>query len=136
MLKKHKMLLELVAKKETPMGAISLSDSINLSKSFWKTAEKFWFECFMKGYPKEVLDYKPTGKTYKIKTLEDIAKLTPEQFEFLIEDLRNWCNLKRNLKAIEKLWIAKIKQENGMTWLDTWLHEAKVEANFQTSNKF
>ena len=35
----------------------------------------------------------------ELKTLEDLAKLTPEQFEMLIEDLRSWCNWRREIKA-------------------------------------
>jgi len=57
----------------------------------------------MKGYPKEVLDYEPTGKTYEIKTVQDIAELSPDQFEMFIEDLRNWCNMERTIKVFRDL---------------------------------
>lgn len=85
----------------------------------------------MKGYPKEVLDYEPTGKTYEIKTVQDIAKLSPEQFEMFVEDLRNWCNMERTIKVFRDL--GAVTGPEGMTWIDTGLHETTVE--FSTSNK-
>ena len=95
MLKKHKMLAEFVALKETEHGAIDLMSSVKFMQDIAKLAKKHGFEAYAKGYPKEVLDYKPTGETIVIKTVEDIAKLTPEQFEMFVEDLRSWANFQR-----------------------------------------
>ena len=64
-------------------------------KSIGAIAEKYDFEALLKAYPKDVAGYEPTGKTYQLRTLEDIAELTPEQFEMFIDDLRNWCDVQR-----------------------------------------
>jgi hypothetical protein len=37
-----------------------------------------------------------------IKTVEDIAELTPEQFEMFIDDLRGWSNFRRSVKNLNK----------------------------------
>ena len=41
------------------------------------------------------------GNTYTIKTLEDIAKLTEDQFEMMIDDLREWCNISKNVDKLK-----------------------------------
>lgn len=126
------MLLEFVAKEKTEHWAIPIIQSVKFSQEISKIAKKFKFDCYTKAYPKWKLDYVPTGKTYQIKTIEDIAELTPEQYEFFIDDLRSYCNFMRETKAInEALWVDIIQsQERWFTWLDTGLHEAKVNATF------
>lgn len=135
MKKKYKMLLELVRKQETEMGAIPIMESIKLAKDFWSLAKKSGYDCYLKWYPKEILDYKPTWKNYKIETVEDIAKLTAEQFELFIEDLRQFCNFQREANILNQwLWFDMIqKKENWFIWQDTWLNEAKITA--EISNK-
>ena len=138
MQKKFKMLIELVNQKETENGAIGVTESVKLMRAIGAVAKKHKFDCYAKWYPKEVIDYIPTGNTYELKTLEDIANLTSEQFEMLIEDLRSWCNWRREIKAgseiLEKVWVS-IEATEWMTWLDTWLHEEKLEVQLTTSNK-
>jgi len=135
MLKKHKILVEFIRKEETESWAIPIKESIDLINSIWRVAKKFKFDCYLKWYPKEKLNYKPTQKEYKIKTLEHIAKLSAEQFEFFIDDLRNFCNMQRQVKVIKKLTWAEVKQEKGMIWLDTWLNESKVSVSVESTNK-
>lgn len=134
-MKKFKTLLEFVKKKETLHWAIWLLEHWKFAKDISKIAQKHWFDCYAKWYPKEKIDYEPTNKTYEIKTVEDIAKLSDKQFEFFIDDLREYCNLKRNMKAVNDIvWVEVVKSESKwMTWLDTWLNESKIK--FETSNK-
>lgn len=134
MLKKHKMLAEFVALKETEHGAIDLMASVKFMQDIAKLAKKYGFEAYCKGYPKEVLDYVPTGNTYLIKTVEDIAKLTPDQFEMFVEDLRNFCRTMQAVDVIHAMGM-ETKREDGMTWLDTGEHKATVKATVEVSNK-
>lgn len=78
-------------------------------KSIGVVAKKYDFEAFLKAYPKDIANYEPTGKTYHLRTLEDIAQLSPEQFEMFIDDLRSWCNAQRRIGAISQ-WV-NIEQE-------------------------
>lgn len=133
MQKKFKMLIELVAQTETEHWAISVTESVKMMRAIWAVAKKHKFDCYAKWYPKEIIDYIPTGNTYEIKTVEDIAKLTAEQFEMFVEDLRGWCNLHREVQPLVDLWVAQTS--DSLTWLDTWLHEEKVTIEISTSNK-
>lgn len=133
-MKKHKMLVEFIAQEATEDWAIDALRSINFMKSIGAIAEKYDFEALLKAYPKDVAGYEPTGKTYQLRTLEDIAELTPEQFEMFIDDLRNWCDVQRWLGIISQLG-AKIEQEPWMQWIDSGEHEAKITAKIQTTNK-
>lgn len=103
MLKKFKMLIELVNQKETENGAIGVIDSVKIMRAIGAVAKKYKFDCYAKGYPKEIIDYIPTGNTYELTTLEDITHLSPEQFELFIEDLRSWCNFRREVKPLMDL---------------------------------
>ena len=134
MLKKYKMLIEVVAKKETENWAIGLRESGLFMKDIAKVTTKHKFDCYIKWYPKDKLEYEPTNKTFEIKTVEDIAELDEKQFEFFIDDLRQWCNLHRQIKVANDLvWADIIQGPQGITWLDTWLNETKI--NFTTTNK-
>lgn len=124
-LKKYKLLLELVNKEETENGAIDLLKSCKIMKDFWSLAKKHGFDCYVKWYPKDVFNYEPTGKTYEIKTVQDIAQLSPEQFEMFIEDLRNWCNMERMIKVFRDIGVATSPE--WITWIDSWLHETTVK---------
>ena len=120
MKKKFKEMFEFVKKEETESGAVGLREHGLFLQDVSKVAKKYGFDCYCKAYPKEKIDYVPTGKEYEIKTVEDIAKLTAEQFEFFIEDLRNFCNVQRELQAVDELLPGVIKKESsGFTWLDT-----------------
>lgn len=133
-MKKYKFLLEFVSKKETLHGAINLEEFHKISKIIDKIAKEINFDCYVKWYPKEKLDYVPTQKEYHIKTVEDIQELTEQQFEFFIEDLRNWCNIHRGIKEAKKiLWDCIQEQWEWMIWLDTWLNEQKI--NVEITNK-
>ena len=134
MLKPHSMLIHVVNKIKTENGAIPLADSIKLLNDFWNLAKKHGFEAYIKGQKPEFLEYTPTGKTYHIKTLEDIAALTEQQFEMFIEDLRSWTIIQRNVTTLENAGI-EIEYEKGMIWLDSGLHEAKVNVNITGTNK-
>lgn len=133
-MKKHKMLVEFIAKEATEDWAIDAFRNINFMKSIGVVAKKYDFEAFLKAYPKDIANYEPTGKTYHLKTLEDITQLTPEQFEMFVDDLRNWCDMQRWLKGISTLG-AKIEQEPWMQRIDSGEHEAKITARIQTTNK-
>ena len=133
-MKKHKMLVEFVNKKETEHGSIGIKESVWIIKKIWDIAKKAWFECYMKGYPKDKLDYKPTGKTYEIETLEDIAELSESQFEFFIDDLRNWTNTHRAMNQLNKdIGMDIVGSSGSITWLDTGLNSTKV--NIEVSSK-
>ena len=134
MLKPHTMLLHIVKKEHTENGAIPLGDSIKMMNDFWKVAKKHGCECYIKGQKKEVLEYIPTGKTYELKTLEDIAALTADQFEMMIEDLRAWASWRRGVKELQDLGIPA-STGKGMTWIDSGLHEEKIEVTITGSNK-
>ncbi len=97
MLKPHTMLLHVVKKEHTENGAIPLSDSIKMLNDFGKVAKKHGCDCYIKAQKKEVLEYIPSGETYELKTLEDIAALTPDQFEMMIDDLRAWTVWRREV---------------------------------------
>jgi len=125
--------MELVAKKETEHWTIWLVESWKMMTAFSKLAEKLWFDIYIKWYPKEKVDYTPTNKTIEIKTVEDIAKLDEKQFEFFVDDLRSWCNLTREMNAINEIMPWSVKTSKWITWLDTWLNEAKI--NITTTNK-
>lgn len=128
------MLFELIAKKETEQGAIDLLASVALMKEVWKTAEKHGFDAFVKWYPKDKADYVPTGNTYEIKTVEDIAALSPQQFEFFIDDLRQFCDTMRGVGVMKALWV-KVETNVGMTWVDDGDNNAKVQYTVTTTNK-
>lgn len=134
MLKKHKMLVEYIAKKETEEGGVGLIEGVKFMKAIWNLADKHWFDAYMKGYPKEVLDYVPTGKTYQIKTVEDIAKLTSEQFEMFVEDLRNFCDIMRWVYAINWMGI-ETKTNDWMKWIDDGEHKMNVTVTAESTNK-
>lgn len=134
MLKPHTMLLHIVKKEHTENGAIPLGESIKMLNDFGKVAKKHGCECYIKGQKKEVLEYIPTGKTYEFKTLEDIAALTADQFEMMIEDLRSWASWRRGVKELQDLGIPASTPE-GMTWIDSGLHEEKIEVTITGSNK-
>ena len=51
---------------------------------------------------KDIEDY-VKNKTYRIETVLDIAKLSAEQFEMLIDDLREYCNAMRFFEGIKHL---------------------------------
>ena len=133
MKKKFKMLFEIVNKKETESWCIWLTESGKILKDISKITEKAGFDCYIKWYPKEKLDYVPTNKTIIIKTVEDIAKLNEKQFEFFIDDLRSWFNLTREINTINDIMPWSVETNKWLTWLDTWLNEAKI--NIKTSNK-
>lgn len=82
------MMFECIAQEETEDGAIPLSTFTGILTDISKAVKKHKFTAYAKGYPKEVLDYVPTNKTYRIETVLDIAKLSAEQFEMFIDDLR------------------------------------------------
>lgn len=128
------MLVEFVAKEATEDWAIGAFRNINFMKAIWAIAKKYDFESLLKAYPKDVAGYEPTGKTYQLRTLEDIAQLSPEQFEMFIDDLRNWCDVQRWLGIISQLG-AKIEQEPWMQWIDSGEHEAKITMQIKTTNK-
>lgn len=132
-MKKHKLLLEIVKKEETVDWAISILESINVTKEFWKLSKKLWYDCYLKWYPKEILDYQPTNKRYEIKTVEDIAELGEDQFEMFVEDLRSWCKLQKQVNELKK--HVEVKDKKWMVRLDTWLHEAQVKVEINTTNK-
>ncbi len=131
---KYKLLFELVSQKETEHWCISISESVNLINDLSKVAKKHKFDWFVKWYPKEKLNYTPTKKEYNIKTIEDITELSEQQFEFFIDDLRNYCNMIREVNNINKImpWVIKHEQK-WMTWLDTWLNESLI--NLEVSNR-
>lgn len=133
-MKKHKMLAEFVALKETEHGAIDLMASVKFMQDLGKLAKKHGFEAYAKGYPKEVLDYKPTGENIVIKTVEDIAKLTPEQFEMFVEDLRNFCRTMQAVDVIHAMGM-ETKHEAGMIWIDSGEHKASIKATVDVTNK-
>ena len=133
-MKKYKMLVEFIAKKATEDWATDALKSISFMKAIWAIAKKSDFEAFLRAYPKDIAGYEPTGKTYHLKTLEDVAQLSPEQFEMFVDDLRNWCDMQRWLNVISTLG-AKIEQEPWMQWIDSGEHEAKITARIQTTNK-
>lgn len=133
-MKKYKMLAEFVSKKETEHWTIWAIESVKFMKEISKVAEKHWFDGYAKWYPREKVDYVPTWKAYEINTIDDITKLTPQQFEFFIDDLRNYCNLMRNVKELKDLWL-RVETNDYMTWLDTWLNEEIININIEVSNK-
>lgn len=133
-MKQFKMLVQFVRKEATEMWAISIKETISLADDISKLARKKWYEAYLKWEKKEVSDYKPTGEKIEIKTVEDIAKLTQEQFEMFIEDLRNWCNVQRGIEAMKLLWL-DVSSPEWMIRLDTGLHEAKLDVNVQVTNK-
>lgn len=134
-MKKHKMLIECVAKQATEHWGVWIMEFVKFSKEISKVCEKYWYDCFSKWYPADTVDYEPTGNTYYIKTVEDIAKLTPAQFEFFIEDLRNFCNIIRTASEISELAPWSIIIDGGMTWCDDWLNEGKITIQAETTNK-
>lgn len=127
MLKKFKMLIELVNQTETEGGFIWLKESVTLMKDVSKMAKKNGFDAFAKWQKKEIIDYIPSGKEILIETVEDIAKLSPEQFEIFIDDLRSWCEFTRWVDSLKTLLWDAVKQEKWMIWLDNWKQEAKIE---------
>lgn len=89
-------------------------------KAISKVAEKFKFDCYVKAYPKSKIDYIPTKKEYFIETVEDISDLSEQQFEFFIDDLRQFCELRRKMKAVnDVVGVEVVKSKKGMIWLDT-----------------
>lgn len=135
MLKKFKMLIELVSKEETEEWTIWLRQSWLLMQDISKTAKKHNMDCYVKWQPADKLKYIPTWKKYEIKTVEDISELTPEQFEFFIDDLRNFCDVRRGMTTLNKVfWMDIVKsQKEWLTWIDSWLNESQYE--FKTTNK-
>jgi len=144
---RHKIWIELTAKKETPGGAIPIDTSIGIIKGICKIGDKYKFDGRIIGLPKEVINYEPTNKTIQINKLSDIVeKLTPEQFEMFIIDLRQWVQAGReykgmcdNKEAIDELtssigFTVKINEnwkkfKKGMVWIDSGEHKVitKVE---------
>ena len=134
MFKPYTMLLHFIRKEETENWSIPLDEMIRFTRQLSQTAEQLWFECYVKPQKKEVLDYIPSGNTYTIKTLEDIAKLTEDQFEMMIDDLREWCNISKNVDKLKWLWL-DVRSSDCMTWIDSWKYEATVKIGFEVSNK-
>lgn len=147
--RKHKIWFELVAKKETNMGAIGIKKSIKTGNDIVKVAEKNGFTAYCMGLPTEVIEYEPTGKTIQISSLFDaVEKLTPQQFEMFIIHFRKWVESAREMILMnenkEELnefmgnFGATINTEgnlqhckDGMTWLDTGNHKTKTVVEFE-----
>ena len=134
MKKKHRMMVELIAQEETLLGGVDLSTISDLLEKVWSVAKKYKFDAYIKWYPKKVIDYKPTWKTYLIKTVEDIAKLTPNQFEMFIDDLRNFCLLMQDVELLNRMGI-KTETNSWMTWIDDWFHLSEAKITTKVSNK-
>jgi hypothetical protein len=133
-MKNHKILFELVRKEKTEHWAIDIIESVKIMKELSKFAEKQWYDWYIKWNKKEVLDYKPTHKTYQINTVEDIAELTPDQFEMIITDLRERCNIHRAVKALD--WVFwSVSSPKWMVRLDTGLNEKIVQVTIKSTNK-
>lgn len=128
------MLFECVRKEPTEHWAITIQESAKLMHSINQAAKRIWYDCFLKWYPKDISNYTPTHNEYHLKTLEDIASLSPEQVEMFIEDLRNWCELTRAVNELKKLGI-KAEQQEWMIRQDTWKHEANIQVQANISNK-
>ena len=128
------MLFELVAQKETEHGAIDLMESIKIMKGIGSFAKKHWFDAYCKGYPKGILDYVPSGQTYQIKTVEDIARLTPNQFEMFLEDLRQFCATMQVVSTLNEMWI-ETQTNDWMTWIDDGDNQAKITVHAEITNK-
>lgn len=134
MLKKHKMMFECVAKEETENGAIPLLEFTGLLASISKATKKHKFDCYMKAYPKDKSNYVPTKKVYKIKTVRDIVALTPEQFEFFIDDLREYCNIMRSMEEINKLPGVEVREGGSFDWIDTGYHSSEIKVESTIKN--
>lgn len=126
-MKKFKLLVEFINQKETEGGFIWLRESVTLMKDISKTAKKNGFDAFAKWQKKEVIDYIPSWKEILLETVEDIANLTPEQFEIFVDDLRSWCEFTRWVDSLKSILWDAVNQEKWMRWLDNWKQEAKVE---------
>lgn len=134
MKKKFKELIEFVKKEETEHGAVWLREHWLFLQDLWKLAKKHWFDCFCKAYPKEKANYNPTNKKYQIKTVEDIAKLSWDQFEMFIDDLRQYCDMKRGLFELEKQWAILNKTPIWFVWVDSWYNNADVTIQIKATN--
>ena len=150
-LKKHKIWLELLAKEPTEFGAIPIKTSVGIIRDTAKVAEKYKFEAMIRGLPKDIADYEPSGKEIQIEKLSDIIeKLTPEQVEMFLVDLRKWIDHGREIKAMkdnpkvvqkfaEKFGCEIQVEENwkmfkkGMHWLDTGKNKRITKIEIQSN---
>lgn len=141
---KHKIWLELNAEEATEEGAIPIATSIKLIQELLKVAKKYKFDARMKAIPKEIINYIPSGKIIKIEMLSDIIeKLSSEQFEFFINDLRKWVEHGRQIKAMKddpeqvqkignSMGCSIMTEQNwnyfkeGMQWLDDGANKVKT----------
>lgn len=119
MKKKFKELIEFVKKEETEHGAVWLREHWLFLQDLWKLAKKHWFDCFCKAYPKEKANYNPTNKKYQIKTVEDIAKLSWDQFEMFIDDLRQYCQTMQWVQVVQDLTWCKVEKDAWFVWVDS-----------------
>lgn len=73
--------------------------------------------------------------SYGDKKVRDIVKLTPQQFEFFIDDLREYCNIMRPVEAIGELPGVEVQDDGTFDWIDNGYHssEIKVEANIKNN---
>ena len=78
------------------------------------------------------MEYKPTGKTYKLKTYEDFMQLTKEQFEMMLPDFQEWKNVCDNLKKVSDYFVQHgIQSEpiilpDHFEWIDDGLSNGNV----------
>lgn len=134
MKKKFKELIEFVKKEETEHWAVWLREHWLFLQDLWKLAKKHWFDCFCKAYPKEKANYNPTNEKYHIKTVEDISKLTPEQFEMFVDDLRQYCQMWQWVRVVQDLTWCKVNQDEWFIWVDSWYNSADVTIQIKATN--
>lgn len=134
MQKKFKELIEFVKKEETEHWAVWLREHWLFLQDLWKLAKKHWFDCFCKAYPKEKANYNPTNKKYQIKTVEDISKLTPEQFEMFVDDLRQYCQTMQWVRVVQDLTWCQVEKDDWFIWVDSWYNSADVTIQIKATN--
>lgn len=134
MKKRFKELIEFVKNEETEHGAVWLREHWLFLQDLWKLAKKHWFDCYCKAQAKEKNDHVPTNEQYHIKTVEDIAKLTPTQFEFFIDDLRQYCQTMQSVEVLKEFWADISKQDPWFIWIDSGFNKAEITFNVKATN--
>lgn len=132
--KKFRMLAEFVAKEETPHWGISITKSVHFMDDVSKVWKKHGFDVYAVWQKKEVIDYKPTNKTYRIEKVSDIADLTSEQFEMFVDDLRQWCEFKKIHKQAKEMGV-NVAPITHFDWVDDWLNESRGTIEIKSTNK-
>ncbi len=78
------------------------------------------------------MTYKPTGKTYQLKTYEDFIQLSEDQFAMMLPDFKEWKAIISKLQLVSDYFVEHgiqsepIELPSCFEWIDDGKHDGDV----------